>query len=156
MRYEILGSRVEGGKLIVETADGVEEYDSQFLVAIILLYIARGSGQIEAEESAKIIDLIVEKFQMKSSDALELITRAMAVRAQKPELRPLLVDLARALPDSEKEDIALMALKVVAADGHRHFEEMEQFGRAVETVGISAEIVHLAFDRFFSETMTDH
>lgn len=82
MRYEILGSRVEGGKLIVETADGVEEYDSQFLVAIILLYIARGSGQIEAEESAKIIDLIVEKFQMKSSDALELITRAMAVRAQ--------------------------------------------------------------------------
>lgn len=49
-----------------------------------------------------------------------------------------------------------MALKVVAADGHRHFEEMEQFGRAVETVGISAEIVHLAFDRFFSETMTDH
>lgn len=156
MRYEILGSRVEGGKLIVETADGVEEYDSQFLVAIILLYIARGSGQIEAEESAKIIDLIVEKFQMKSSDALELITRAMAVRAEKPELRPLLVDLARALPDSEKEDIALMALKVVAADGHRHFEEMEQFGRAVETVGISAEIVHLAFDRFFSETMTDH
>ncbi len=156
MSNEILGSRVEGDKLIVETADGVEEYDSQFLVAIILLYIARGSGQIEAEESAKIIDLIVEKFQIKSSDALEIITRAMAVRAQKPELRPLLVDLARALPDSEKEDIALMALKVVAADGHRHFEEMEQFGRAVETVGISAEIVHLAFDRFFAETMTDH
>jgi uncharacterized tellurite resistance protein B-like protein len=59
------------------------------------------------------------------------------------------------LPDSEKEDIALMALKVVAADGQRHYEEMEQFRRAVELVGISAEIVHLAFDRYFAETMTD-
>ena len=155
MSEDKLNSRVEGGKLIVETADGVEEYDSQFLVAIILMYIARGSGQIEPEESAKIIEMMVEKFEIRSSDALELITRAMTVRAQKPELRPLLIDLARTLPDSEKEDIALMALKVVDADGHRHFEEMEQFSRAVELVGISAEIVHLAFDRFFAETKTD-
>ena len=154
MSEDKLKSRVEGGKLIVETADGVEEYDSQFLVAIILMYIARGSGQIEPEESAKIIEMMVEKFEIRSSDALELITRAMTVRAQQPELRPLLIDLARTLPDSEKEDIALMALKVVAADGQRHYEEMEQFRRAVELVGISAEIVHLAFDRYFAETMT--
>ena len=156
MSEDKLNSRVEDGKLIVETADGVEEYDSQFLVAAILMYIARGSGQIEPEESAKIIEMMVEKFEISNSYALELVTRAMTVRAQQPELRPLLIDLARTLPDSEKEDIALMALKVVAADGHRHFEEMEQFSSAVELVGISAEIVHLAFDRYFAETMTDH
>lgn len=156
MSEDKLNSRVEDGKLIVETADGVEEYDSQFLVAAILMYIARGSGQIEPEESAIIIEMMVEKFEISNAYALELVTRAMTVRAQQPELRPLLIDLARTLPDSEKEDIALMALKVVAADGHRHFEEMEQFSRAVELVGISAEIVHLAFDRYFAETMTDH
>ena len=60
MSEDKLNSRVEDGKLIVETADGVEEYDSQFLVAAILMYIARGSGQIEPEESAKIIDMMVE------------------------------------------------------------------------------------------------
>jgi len=155
MSEDKLNSRVEDGKLIVETADGVEEYDSQFLVAAILMYIARGSGQIEPEESAKIIEMMAEKFEISNSYALELVTRAMTVRAQKPELRPLLIDLARTLPDSEKEDIALMALKVVAADGHRDFEEMEQFSSAVQLVGISAEIVHLAFDRYFAETMTD-
>ena len=155
MSEDKLNSRVEDGKLIVETADGVEEYDTQFLIAAILMYIARGSGQIEPEESAKIIEMMAEKFEISNSYALELVTRAMTVRAQKPELRPLLIDLARTLPDSEKEDIALMALKVVAADGHRDFEEMEQFSSAVQLVGISAEIVHLAFDRYFAETMTD-
>jgi uncharacterized tellurite resistance protein B-like protein len=46
-----------------------------------------------------------------------------------------------------------MALKVVAADGQRHFSEMEQFNRAMEAAGISPETVHRAFDRYFAETM---
>lgn len=152
---EILNSRLEGSKLIIETADGVEEYDSQFLVAALLVYIARGSGQIESEESAKMIDLIEQKYQMQSSESLELITHAMTEMADKPELGALLADLGKALPDPEKEDIALMALKVIAADGQREYAEMEQFNRAMEAIGISAEIVHRAFDQYFSETMTD-
>ena len=152
---EILSSRLEGSKLIIETADGVEEYNSQFLVAALLVYIARGSGQIEPEETAKMIDLMEEKYQMQGPESLELITHAMAEMADKPELGPLLADLGRALSDPDKEDIALMALKVVAADGRREYAEMEQFNRAMEAIGISEDIVHRAFDQYFSETMTD-
>ena len=155
MGNDILGSRLEGSTLIIETADGIKEYDSQFLVAALLVYIARGSGQIEPEESAKIIDMIKEKYQMHGSESLELITHAMAEMADKPELGPLLADLGGTLSDTDKEDIALMSLKVIAADGQRHYEEMEQFNRAMEAIGISAEIVHRAFDQYFSETMTD-
>ena len=46
-----------------------------------------------------------------------------------------------------------MALKVIAADGRREFAEMENFNRAVEAVGVSPQIVHRAFDRYFAETM---
>ena len=46
-----------------------------------------------------------------------------------------------------------MGLKVVAADGRKDFEEMEQFKRAMDGIGISPEIVHRAFDRYFAETM---
>ncbi len=46
-----------------------------------------------------------------------------------------------------------MALKVVAADGHRHFAEMEQFNRAMEAIQVSPEIIHKAFDQYFAETM---
>lgn len=153
MSNKIIGSRLEGTKLIVETAAGVEEYDSKFLVAALLIYVARGSGQIEPEESAQIIELIEERFHMQGAESLELITRAMTEMIEKPELGSLLTDLAPTLSDTDKEDMALMALKVIAADGRREFAEMEQFNRAMEAAGISPETVHKAFDRYFAETM---
>ena len=153
MSDDIIVSRLEGTKLIIEVAGGVEEYDSQFLVAALLIYIARGSGQIEPEESAQIIALIEEHFKLQGSESLELITRAMTEMIEKPELVELLTGLAPTLTDLDKEDIALMALKVIAADGHRHFAEMEQFNRAMEAIDISPEIVHKAFDQYFAETM---
>lgn len=153
MSDDIINSRLEGTKLIVETAEGVEEYDSKFLVAALLIYVARGSGQIEPEESAQIIELIEERFHMQGAESLELITRAMTEMIEKPELGSLLTDLAPTLSDTDKEDMALMALKVIAADGRREFAEMEQFNRAMEAAGISPEIVHKAFDRYFAETM---
>lgn len=153
MSDDIINSRLEGTKLIVETADGVAEYESQFLVAALLVYVARGDGQITPEESGQMIELIEERYQLKGGESLELITRAMTEMVDKPHLGSLLTDLAPTFSESDKEDIALMALKVVAADGHRHFAEMEQFNRAMEAAGITPEIVHRAFDRYFSETM---
>lgn len=153
MTNKILNSRLEGTKLIVETPQGTQTYDSQFLVAALLVYVARGSGQIEPEESAKMIDLIEQHFKLEGSESLELLTRAMSELAEKPELTEHLVELGRTLSDKQKEDIAVMALKVIAADGRRQVSEMEQFNRAVEAVGVSPNIVHRAFDRYFEETM---
>ena len=153
MSDEIIVSRLDGAKLIIETADGVEEYDSKFLVAALLVYIARGSGQIEPEESAQMIELIEGHFHMQSAQSLELISRAMTEMIEKPELAELLTGLAPTLSDEDKESIAVMALKVIAADGHQHFAEMEQFNRAMQALDISPEIVHKAFDQYFSETM---
>lgn len=152
MTDEILSSRLEGTKLIIETADGVQTYDSQFAVAALLVFVARGSGRIEPEESAKMIELIEGHFHLQGAESLELITKAMSEMADKPTLVHLLSDLGPTLSDGDKEDIALMGLKVVAADGRRNVAEMEQFNRAMEAIGISPEIVHKAFDRYFAET----
>jgi uncharacterized tellurite resistance protein B-like protein len=83
------------------------------------------------------------------------LTRAMSEMAENPKLGQALVDLAPTLSVQEKEDIALMALKVIAADGRRQVAEMEKFSEAVEAIGISPETVHRAFDRYFAETMPD-
>jgi uncharacterized tellurite resistance protein B-like protein len=152
MSSEILGSRLEGATLIVETADGSESYDSQFLVAALLVYVARGSGKIEPEESSQIIDLTEAHFNIEGAASLELITRALSEMADKPTLVDVLVDLAPTLSDQEKEDIALMCLKVVAADGQRDVSEMEQFNKAMGAIAVSPEIVHRAFDRYFEQT----
>ncbi|MDH3747030.1 MAG: TerB family tellurite resistance protein [Gammaproteobacteria bacterium] len=149
----IITSTLDGNVLIVETTDGPVAYDSKFLVAALLIYVAKGSGQIEPEESAKMIELIQQHFELQSAESLELLTRAMSEMAEQPNLGQALADLARTLSDKEKEDIALMALKVVAADGAVSVSEMDQFNTAVEAANISAEIVHRAFDRYFAETM---
>lgn len=149
----VADSRLEGTTLIIETAEGEVRYDAKFLVAALLVYIARGSGSIEPEESAKMIDLIEDHFNLEGAESLELITYAMSEMAEKPELAKLLTNLGPALSDRDKENIALMGLKVVAADGRREVAELEQFNRAMEAVGISPDIVHRAFDRYFAETM---
>ena len=153
MTNEIISSHIEGTTLIIETSEGTTSYDSKFVVAGLLVFVARGSGQIEPEESARMIALIGDHFSMQGSESLELITTAMSELTDKPSLGPLLVDLGQTLPEEEKEEIALMALKVVAADGERHFSEMEQFNTAMDAIGISPQVVHRAFDRYFAETM---
>jgi len=153
MSTEILGSRVDGSTLVVDTDDGVETYDSRFLVAALLIDVARGSGRIEPEESSQIINLLEEKFKLDPAESLELVTRALSELADKPALGNMLLELAPTLSDNDKEDVAVMGLKVVAADGERHFSEIEQFNRAMAAMGIPPEIVHRAFDRYFEQTL---
>lgn len=99
------------------------------------------------------IELIEDHFHLQGAESLELITTAMSEMADKPTLVTLLTDLGPTLSESDQEDIALMGLKVVAADGQRDVAEMEQFNQAVSAIGIPPEIVHRAFDRYFAETM---
>ena len=153
MSDTIITSKLDGNLLIVETSDGTTTYDSKFLVAALLIFIARSSGQIEPEETAKMLELIEIHFKMQGSESLELLTRAMSEMAERPDLGASLAKLGSTLTDQEKEDIAVMALKVIAADGRREFAEMEQFNNAVQAAGISPQIVHRAFDRYFAETM---
>ena len=153
MTEEITSSRLEGTKLIIETSEGEQSYDSRFLVAALLVHIARFGGGIDAQESAEMIQLIEQHFSLESSESLELITRAMSELVDKPTLPTLLIDLGRTLTDGEKEDIALMGLKVIGADGRRDVEEIEELNRAMEAIDISPENIHRAFDRYFSESM---
>ena len=95
MTGKILVTRLEDGKLIVESDDGIVEYDSQFLVAALLVYVAQGDGTIDPAESAQMIDLIRERYKLKSGESLELVTRAMTEVIAEPELARLLTDLAR-------------------------------------------------------------
>ncbi|MEM8815382.1 MAG: TerB family tellurite resistance protein [Pseudomonadota bacterium] len=153
MSDTIRSSRLTGTELVVETRDGIKVYDSRFLVAALLVYVARGSGRIEPEESAEMIGLIEAHFKIQGAESLSLLTRAISEMADDPELAGELAKLGQSLADSEKEDIAVMALKVIAADGRREFAEMEHFNAALAAIGASPEVIHRAFDRYFSETM---
>ena len=155
MSADILNSRLQGATLVVETSAGEEIYDQNFLVAALLVHVARGSGQIEAEESGQIIELLEDYFGFAGAESLELVTRALTEMDDKPSLVGLLSELAATLSHGQKEDSALMGLKVVAADGRKNAAEMQQYRDTMDAMGISPEITHRAFDRYFEQTMTD-
>jgi uncharacterized tellurite resistance protein B-like protein len=146
---------LQGNVIIVETPDGPLSYDGKFLVAALLIFVAKGSGRIEPEESSLMIRMLGDYFNQDPAASLELLTHAVSEMRDKPWLGKSLADFAGRLADDEKEDIALMALKVIAADGRREVEEMEQFNTAVAAANIAPQIVHRAFDRYFAETMPD-
>ncbi|MCH8981663.1 TerB family tellurite resistance protein [candidate division KSB1 bacterium] len=64
----------------------------------------------------------------------------------------LLSELSSVLSPDEKEDIAVMLLKVASADGRKDAEEMEKLQVAAEIMSIPPELMHNAYDRYFEET----
>ncbi len=143
--------RFEGSTLVIETTSGPETYDSQFLVAALLVFVAKGDGNISEDEVKKMLQLVSEHFHLESGESLALLNRAMGDLADNPDLVGLLKELSKVLSPTEKEDIAVMLLKVIAADGIRNVDEMEMMNVAAEIIDISAETRHSAFDRYFAE-----
>ncbi len=151
MIKDLLEPRFEGAQLIIETSNETEVYDSKFLVAALLVSVAKGDGNISEMETDKMLQLVGEHFHLKSSESLELLTRAMSNLAENPDLTSLLVELSTVLTSADKEDVAVMLLKVVAADGRKDAEEMEMLSKAAEIIAISPESMHNAFDRYFDD-----
>lgn len=143
--------RFEGADLIIETSNETEVYDSKFLVAALLVYTAKGDGHISPVETAKMLELIGNHFHLRSSESLELLTEAMTHIAENPDLTSILSALSTGLTSKDKEDVAVMLLKVVAADGHRDAPELDVVNQAAEIIEISPESMHRAYDRYFDE-----
>ena len=144
-------TRFEGTQLIVETGNDREVYDAQFLVAALLVSIANSDGEISAIETEKMLQLVGEHFELRSSESLELLTGAMEKLAENPDLTGILQELASILTSVDKEDVALMMYKVVAADGREGVEEMDTLAAAAELIGIPPGALQTARARFFAE-----
>jgi uncharacterized tellurite resistance protein B-like protein len=152
MIEEIKDGRFEGDDLIIETQSTTEVYDAKYLVAAVLVFVAKGDGEISREESAHMLTLVGTHFNLPSADSLELLRRAIRDLAENPDLKSLLKQLSTLLSDKEKEDIALMMLKVVAADGRRNADELEHVRIAADVIDIPQDVMHRAYDRYFEET----
>ena len=136
--------RLEDDEVLVETQNKAESCNVEYCVSVLLVFVAKGDGSISSEESAEMLSLVSDHFNLQNSQSLELITNA--------DCENLLKGLAALLSTEEKEDVAVMMLKVVAADGRKDVEELETFQTAAEIIGISAETLHRAYDRYFEET----
>ena len=154
MTEEPKSPRIDGDQLIIDTQSRTEAYDSKYLVVALMVFVAKGDGTISETETQEMMALLDEQYQMPGSEALALLTRAITDIAENPDIGNLLRDLSAVLNLKEKEIIALMLLKVVAADGRKDAEEMEKLRVAAEIISIPEDVMHRAFDRYFEETQS--
>jgi len=155
MTEKPIGSRFEGSTLVIETSGETETYDSRFLVAVLLVCVAKGDGTISKKETEKMLELVGDHFHLESAESLALIMRAMSSLAENPHLNNILCQLGTVLSEQEKEDVAIMLLKVVAADGKADVDGMDMVRTSGEIIGITPDMMHRAFDRYFAETWVD-
>ncbi len=148
---ELIEPRFEGSNLVIETGSDTEIYDSKFLVAALCIFVAKSDGSISEQETEKMLELVGDHFHVESSESLGLLTRAMADLADNPDLVSLLRQLSSVLEPQEKEDVAVMLLKIVAADGRKEAEEMQALADAADIIDIPPDLVHNAFDRYFAD-----
>ena len=136
-----------------EDATGRQDsYDKRYLVAALLILVAKGDGEISDSESEQMMALMEEHFGIPGAESLGLLRQAIDDIADDHDMDERLAGLGAPLADSEKEDIAVMLLKIVAADGQKDAEEMDKLRNVGEMIGISGEVMHHAFDRYFEET----
>jgi uncharacterized tellurite resistance protein B-like protein len=152
MIEEMKAPRIEGDELIIETQSVTEVYDSKYLLAALLIFVAKSDRTISINETEQMLALIEQHFQMPSAESLALLTRAIEDIADNPDMDSLLRELSSVLSTDEKEDIAVMLLKVAAADGRKDAEAMEKLSIAADLISIPAEVMHNAYDRYFEET----
>jgi uncharacterized tellurite resistance protein B-like protein len=152
MIEELKPPRIEGDELIIETQSRIEVYDSKYLLAGLLVFVARGDKTITVNETQQMLTLIEEEFEIPGAESLALLRRAIDDLAENPDMNNLLSELSSVLSLDEKEDIAVMLLKVAAADGRKDAEEMEKLQVAAEIMSIPPEVMHNAYDRYFEET----
>lgn len=144
--------RFDDDGLIIDTQGRTEIYDAKYLVAAVLVFVAKSDGNISEMQSQQMLALIEKYFEMPSAESLALLTRAITESAENPDMSGLLGDLSSILSTEEKEAIAVMLLKVVATDGRKDAEELEKLGVAIEIIDIPADVMHRAYDRYFADT----
>lgn len=154
MIEELKPPRIEGDELIIETQSSTETYDAKYLVSALLVFVAKGDGNISGQETAEMLQLVNDHFGLQSSESLELLTNAMEDIAENPDFESLLKDMSELIDVAEKEEVALMMLKVVAAGGRKDAEELDKLRIAADIIEIPAETMHRAYDRYFAETKT--
>lgn len=144
-------TRFEGTTLVVESGGKTEEFDAEFLVAVLLVSISSSDGEIAPIELEKMLQLAARHFELGSSESIKFLSSAVESLAADPELTDILEALASNLTDPQKEDVAVMMYEVVAADGREDASELDALAAAAENIGISQDLLKTARQRFDAE-----
>lgn len=135
---------------VVDAGGIMTDRDFQFLIASLLVRIAKSDGAISTAETSQMLAISQTHFALSSAEALELLTTAVEEAPEPEEIARQLRMLKDLLDAAEKESIMFLMLELIAADGKREAAELEMLQSAADILEVSPESMHRAYERFFT------
>jgi uncharacterized tellurite resistance protein B-like protein len=132
------------------TDNHFERYDSRFLLSALLVFVAKGDGNISSLESQKLIELLCSKFGIRSAEALEDLSYAVMALADDAGIPRKLRKISQSLSIDEKIDVFTMMLEVAAVDGKQEAGEIRAINVAAQIMDMPQAAIHTAFEAYFS------
>lgn len=90
-------------------------------------------------------------FAIKESEALQLVVRALDDAPDAKGISALLQNLQHALDKKQKENLIVMLLEVVAADGVKDAREISVLDKAITGLKISDKSMDRAYRSYFAQ-----
>jgi uncharacterized tellurite resistance protein B-like protein len=139
----------EGAQLVVGAGEQARTYDARFLLASLLVYVAKGDGSISSIESQKMIELLASRLNIRSAEAMESLSSAVMTLADDHDIAQTLRKVSEGLSKGEKLEVFTMMLDVAAVDGKQDPGEIEAINVAARILGMPRAEVHTAYRSYF-------
>lgn len=125
------------------------DINAQIAVASLLVVAANSDGSIDGKETVKMVEALCRRYAMTPVVALDLVSRAIESQSSGDESSALFDELNERLTNKQKEELILMLLEVIAADGEKEAPEMAVLDRAVSALSISSDRLDKIYQRYF-------
>lgn len=144
------GRELTGDALSIVTSSKNGFFDPRFLVVALLEHVARGDGEVSEEEAATMLELVARHFSLDVTAANSRLAHALNLYAGDMDLAAVGAVLIDVLEPADREDMMVMMLKVVAADGRQGADELRAIDEVAAHLQLTDEERHAAFQRYFA------
>lgn len=136
------GPRFEGTDFVVGAEGSARTFDAKFLISVLLVYVAKGDGEIDEAETDRMLDIITRRFDATGAQAMALLTDAIRTFTDGTDLVEQLRRASAGLSEAERSDIFGMLLEVMLADGELAEGEISHAEFAGAILGLSLDRIH--------------
>ncbi len=127
------------------------DLDAQTLVASLIALVAKSDGGISLDETARMVEMLRQRFPLDRGEALSLITRAADELSEDSHLDEILADVNDKLALPHKEELMLMVLHVISADNEKDAGEMKLLAALIDGLKIPDNIMERVYTQYFKE-----
>ena len=136
------GAGLDRAPPVIGTRASAINYDTKFLVSTLLVYVAKGDGQIDSVETDRMIDIISTRFDSSGAETMGLLSDAARAITDGGDLIGRLREISQGLDAAQCRAIFDMLLDVIMADGDLADGEARTVEVAGKILGLSEDAIH--------------